>query len=166
MRLPMKDNLVAHYIRAYGLCAVLVIDRDGAIEAIATAKPYERWRRLRASARLIGWWWFASEDDAQAIVAHRTDKLPDEAADKLGIAVATDTEIRARAVAAIDAAKAKLAAMNAIGGLKSLNIAYRDRRRRRARRGRKTETYAVFQRRYLMRLLDQMAAARQDDRRP
>lgn len=146
------DLLVRHFLRAYGLVAIYVavaakngrtlVGRSHAIAATRTALAAEH-----GSITLRAVWWVADDAKADHILSRLTHDIPaaqaiddiPRAASIAGILLTGDADVRARALAHVEAMRLANAA-----ALRRLNAAYREERLDRERRGRRMRPYNAW----------------------
>ena len=169
---PKRDPIVQHYIRAYGLHAVIVAFLPGRPAIIASGSNVAA--RLRAlkhvhgrPVRLEACWWCPSAGAAKRLLDDfATLSLSPEdavrrvpiAAIRLSVQIVSDHVVAARAKAAVAAIDGKIKAMNGRGELKTLNEEYRRQRLRRQKLGLGMMSYSAYLGRYRLRMIYQVAA--------
>lgn len=173
--LAKRVLLIQHYVRAYGLHAVVAASLGGRDCVIVTGTNVDaRLRALRrsqgalASAEAV--WWCATAEDARAIL-YRFRGLRLTAPDALrrvpiiaisiGVALAPHQTIVRRATAAFKALDSKVKLMNNGGELRAVVDQYRSERLRRQELGLGMMPYSAYLARYRLKMIYQVAAEEQ-----
>lgn len=132
-----REQLIQTYIDEHGYTAI-VVDPRGRLCI---------WTPFKWGAPIAGAWWCADAAKARDLVAGvEPAGDPDEtirrfliAAERARIRLTDHDTLLARAAGAVDLVEARLADMQATGGMRSLNVEYQDRRLRAKETGKNFE---------------------------
>lgn len=155
------DLMAQHFIRAHGMRAVIVGAGTGKASMVVTSgNPAAVVKTVGKEAAVL---WCATHVDAEELAAaiRRAGAAASRArrmADLMGIRVANDAEVAARAAHAVKIIETQIGQMKARGELRGVNAAYRTERLRRAKLGLGMMPYAAYLRRFTIKMMYRAAA--------
>lgn len=174
------DLMAQHFIQAHGMRAVIVGAGTGKPRSavvtlgkppvvVTSGNPAVVVKTVGKGAAVL---WCATPADAEDLAAAirregATTSTARRMADLMGIRVANDAEVAARAAHAVKIIETQIGQMKARGELRAVNAAYRGERLRRAKLGLGMMPYAAYLRRFTIKMMYRAAAqsARQAARR-
>lgn len=159
------DLMAQHFIRAHGMRAVIVGAGTGKASSsvVTLGKPpvvvtSGNPAAVKTTGKGAAVLWCATPADAEELAdairrEGATTSTARRMADLMGIRVASDAEVAARAAHAVKIIETQIGQMKARGELRAVNAAYRNERLRRAKLGLGMMPYAAYLRRFTIKMM-------------